>query len=725
MESVLGRDEQSSRVGELLTSAASGKRAALLVDGTPGTGRTTLLRAALDSATLPVATNVPGAGTDLATWLAAPDTGTLVAVDDFGQLPPPVRAAVSAAPAAGWLLTGQDRADFAEFTPGVPVTRTTLGPLAPGEVRALVAGELGAAADPDVLALVNGAGGNPLLLTVLLAGLREEGVRRRPDRAVTPQRVRDLVRRRLRVAPIESWRLLRVAAVSGRTCQLAELAAMTRQSTAELLPTVDALLEDNVLTWTDDQLTFRHELVWWAVLDALPRPVHNALLDDRDRVRRTAAAFGAGMAGTAGIATGAGGTVTTTGPAPAANATSTVSTTDNGTDLHCLRANLLLLKGESAAARAAADRVLAKPDASGRVADEATAARLTAMALAKDPGAEQTAEYVLAKSPPTSTAAVAAALVLSNVWWAKGHLEDALRMAQHRANVGAGGMSPHWWLWQRLALINKLCVVARLDEAHALMRTTRAEMAVLNLQSYEGNRAIVESHLLLVGGRRTAAADRATAGVAAARQAGIPLLVPFGLCVLASVALADDDLDTVEARLAESAAVLAAADCISTPLHSWVSLRLAARRHGPRRAATMAVAELATGSPLLVAEPGAAAWLVRIANQAGDPELARRVVSTAERLAVANPGFPTLAAAAADARGNRPAPEQQTLPTWESLSSVERAIAALVAQGMTNRQIATRVRLSPHTVNYHLRGMFRKLDVSSRAELVRHVPNAA
>jgi DNA-binding CsgD family transcriptional regulator len=59
------------------------------------------------------------------------------------------------------------------------------------------------------------------------------------------------------------------------------------------------------------------------------------------------------------------------------------------------------------------------------------------------------------------------------------------------------------------------------------------------------------------------------------------------------------------------------------------------------------------------------------------------------------------------------------------LSNVERAIATLVAQGMTNRQIATRVRLSPHTVNYHLRGMFRKLDVSSRAELVRHVPAAA
>ncbi len=452
MEYVLGRDEQSSRVGELLTGAASGKRAALLVVGAPGTGRTTLLRAAVAAAHLPVATNLPGAGLDLTTWLAAPTSDTLVAVDDFAQLPPQVRAAVSAAPAAGWLLTGRGRGDFADFTPGVPTTTTTLGPLAPTTVRALVADALGAAADPDVLTLVNGAGGNPLLLTVLLAGLREEGLHRRPDRADTPQRLRDLVRRRMRAAPVESWRLLRVAAVLGRTCRLGELAAMTRQSTAELLPTVDALLEDGVLDWTDDDLTFRHELVWWAVLDALPRAVHNALLDDRDRLRSAATPP---PTCTNGTLVQPGGPLISTLPAgtdsrprPGSGGGSNDSS-DDSTDLHCLRANLLLLKGESAAARAAADRVLARPGVRGRVADEATAARLTAMALAHDPESEQTAEQVLATSPPTSTAAVAAALVLSNVWWAKGQLEDALRMAQHRANVGAGGMSPHWWLWQR------------------------------------------------------------------------------------------------------------------------------------------------------------------------------------------------------------------------------------------------------------------------------------
>ncbi len=52
------------------------------------------------------------------------------------------------------------------------------------------------------------------------------------------------------------------------------------------------------------------------------------------------------------------------------------------------------------------------------------------------------------------------------------------------------------------------------------------------------------------------------------------------------------------------------------------------------------------------------------------------------------------------------------------LSPREDAIVRLVAQGLTNSQIATRVNLSPHTVNFHLRKIFRKLGVSSRVELV-------
>lgn len=68
------------------------------------------------------------------------------------------------------------------------------------------------------------------------------------------------------------------------------------------------------------------------------------------------------------------------------------------------------------------------------------------------------------------------------------------------------------------------------------------------------------------------------------------------------------------------------------------------------------------------------------------------------------------------AAADRQADQDRPIP-WHRLSDTERIIVALVSQGMTNRQIANRVYLSPHTVNYHLRGIFRKLQVSSRVEL--------
>jgi DNA-binding CsgD family transcriptional regulator/tetratricopeptide (TPR) repeat protein len=54
---------------------------------------------------------------------------------------------------------------------------------------------------------------------------------------------------------------------------------------------------------------------------------------------------------------------------------------------------------------------------------------------------------------------------------------------------------------------------------------------------------------------------------------------------------------------------------------------------------------------------------------------------------------------------------------WDSLTTTERGVAELVAQGLTNREVARRLYVSPHTVNTHLRHVFTKLDVSSRAAL--------
>jgi DNA-binding NarL/FixJ family response regulator len=75
-------------------------------------------------------------------------------------------------------------------------------------------------------------------------------------------------------------------------------------------------------------------------------------------------------------------------------------------------------------------------------------------------------------------------------------------------------------------------------------------------------------------------------------------------------------------------------------------------------------------------------------------------------------------------RGPAPSPDprptsREPRPPAAKFTDVEQAIILLVTEGLTNRQIASRIHLSPHTVNFHLRKVFRKLEVRSRAELVR------
>lgn len=62
------------------------------------------------------------------------------------------------------------------------------------------------------------------------------------------------------------------------------------------------------------------------------------------------------------------------------------------------------------------------------------------------------------------------------------------------------------------------------------------------------------------------------------------------------------------------------------------------------------------------------------------------------------------------------APKRRRQPSPD-LTPHERTVATLVASGMTNREVADELIVSVKTVEYHLRNIFAKLDVSSRGRL--------
>ena len=62
---------------------------------------------------------------------------------------------------------------------------------------------------------------------------------------------------------------------------------------------------------------------------------------------------------------------------------------------------------------------------------------------------------------------------------------------------------------------------------------------------------------------------------------------------------------------------------------------------------------------------------------------------------------------------------KRSVDTSTELTAQERQIARLVAEGLSNPEIAARLFISPRTVEWHLKKIFSKLNVSSRKQLRR------
>ena len=104
---------------------------------------------------------------------------------------------------------------------------------------------------------------------------------------------------------------------------------------------------------------------------------------------------------------------------------------------------------------------------------------------------------------------------------------------------------------------------------------------------------------------------------------------------------------------------------------------------------------------------------------------ARRRVEAREHLRAALNGFEGLGArlwaerARMELRASGQVARRRDPSTTDELTAQELQIVHLVAQGLSNREVAAQLFLSSRTIDFHLRNVFRKLNISSRTQLAR------
>jgi DNA-binding CsgD family transcriptional regulator len=395
------------------------------------------------------------------------------------------------------------------------------------------------------------------------------------------------------------------------------------------------------------------------------------------------------------------------------------------------------------------------------------------------------------------SAQAAALLARAALAWRDGHVGSTLKMlsAANRARESGRGQR----CFPGLGLATVFATLGQFDDARACLLSVADEITFGGEPLWTAAPAVFSAAIELAAGQLDAACTAANSGLELADKLGTPMLAPIAQNVLMAVALRRGELGEAARLLTQwRSEAIASRLPFGTPNRQWVSLRLREAHGAPvlgDGAGDNAFDLLADDRSLLLEDPAAAAWLVRVALRAGDDARARAVVATVERLAAANPRYPSVVAAAAHAhglvarepdtlatavadhrspwarasaeedsaavhrqRGDRAmarswleraaegylgcgatrdcarirsrllelgvrrrhwSRQQRPVSGWESLTETEHTVAALVAEGLSNQEVATRMFLSRHTVDFHLRHIFRKLGIDSRVVLTR------
>ncbi|MGH3388100.1 MAG: helix-turn-helix transcriptional regulator [Actinomadura sp.] len=744
-------------------------------------------------------------------------------------------------------------------------TRVVLKPLDDQAVAEIAADFFGATPGPDVLELAASADGNPFLLTELLRTCKLEGVVEVAAgnvRLTSAARVQASARSRLIGLSEQTRHLLQVAGVLGRSFSVDDLAEMIGEPVDALLPGLAEAVRAGVVLPAVDRLAFRHDLLWQAVTEGLSEPVRTALnrqagemllrrgavipaaaylmrsarpgdtraLEGLDRAAREVLPYAPRSAVDLAVraleltpqddpdrcerAATAVETLTAAGRLTEAMefARDVLHEAPTGPWAARMRyelVSILLLCGRPADAVAEAEELLVRPDLPDELSGVAELAVFQGLTAMHDFGrGRKRAKAIVADPERHGDAAVVGALILStHMAWEEARAADAFLYIREAVRIASDASIAARRAHPRLYLARCLVGMGQSAEAEAAIQAVTVDIEAIGPRAHAPSPAFFRAGVWLGAGRLDDAAAEAEAGLKAAEELGAHTFALLGLAVLAIVELRRGNVETaarhIEAYQSEQRA--AHSSMFGSEWGAWAVAQVGEAQGGPERAMELldrAYVDRRSRRWMLMLEPNAAAWMTRTARDAGHRAAAEDVVDTARQIAHDNPGFPTLAAAAAHAHGilrrdgallaqavdqyldpwgkasaaedlgvlltegattdRKDAARKDAIgrldeaadgyqrigalrdaarvrarlrslgvrrrhwtyadrPTsgWESLTDTERNVATLVAQGLTNRQVATQMFLSPHTVSFHLRQVFRKLGIGSRVELAR------
>ena len=226
------------------------------------------------------------------------------------------------------------------------------------------------------------------------------------------------------------------------------------------------------------------------------------------------------------------------------------------------------------------------------------------------------------------------------------------------------------------------------------------------------------AHFHLVRGRSDAALREASV---AGRLVSATISNPYCCDWRSAAALALSGLGRRDAALAMAEEELADARRFGVPEAEGASLRtlglVSGGAHGIQALRySVAILEHAEGRlehARSLLELGAALRRAGMRTEARD--VLRAALDEAARIGAS--GLADRAHGELVAAGARPRRDRRLLSGRESLTASEDRIAALAAEGLTNREIAQRQFVTVKAVEWHLRNVYRKLDISSRDEL--------